>query len=187
MIWALRGVTEPDDHRPSYPTTADLWLRSSPPLQGTSPVTDPISTFSALPPVKREPWAVSHHGSLYLVELMNDSSSRCAVLHFMQPAVVNSSDADPNILSVKGAVVNIVKTMTTARPTLRDATSETLKLLYEPSSNRAWVSEALSLVADRDIYVTGEPMFDVFWRILIAHSDSRAVPPVFGVYYNLWL
>jgi hypothetical protein len=31
-------------------------------------------------------------------------------------AVVNSSDVDPNILSVKGTVVDMVKTMTTARP-----------------------------------------------------------------------
>jgi hypothetical protein len=125
--------------RPSYPTTADLWLRSSPPLQGASFVTDPISTFSALLPVKREPWTVSHHGSLYLVELMNDSSSRCAVLHSMSPDL--------------------------RRP---------WPVLPTP------VSEALSLVADRDIYVTGESMFDAFWRTLMAHSDSRPLPPVFG-------
>ena len=89
-------------------------------------------------------------------------------------AVVNSSDADPNILSVKGTVVDMVKTMITARPTLRDATSEALKALHEPSSNRAWVSEAPSLVADRDIYVTGEPMFDAFWRTLIARTADTS-------------
>jgi hypothetical protein len=191
MIWALRGVTEPDDHPSLIPnynrSVAEVFTSTARHLICDGSDLDLLCIAACQ---KRTLDSVSSWVPIFGGAYERFIFALCRPPFYATgstTAVVNSSDADPNILSVKGTVVDTVKTITTARPTLRDATSETLKALHEPSSNRAWVSEALSLVADRDIYVTGEPMFDAFWRTLIAHSDSRPVPPVFKVYYSLWL